>query len=181
MASQDHTEHIRWSLSGFINRRISSSRLSEWRWRLAGIMLVLAYLAQDAAGLQWEWLSRLQTADVYKYATGVALLLFMGWQWYLFVARLKGKRVQGLTSFHQRSGVLAPVIFYVHSMQIGYGYLAVLSWIFLGSVVIGMANPVGIRIRNRLYRVSWLATHVMLASLIAVLALFHAYIALYYK
>ena len=181
MAANDRIDHGQGSLSRFIAQRVVSSRLSEWRWRLAGLVLVLAYVAQDVIGLSWQSLARLQTVDAYKYATGSGLLLFVGWQWYLFLARIKGKRIQRLTSFHQRSGVLAPVLFYIHSTQIGYGYLAVLSWLFLGSIVIGMANPVGMRIRNRPYRVSWLLVHVMLASLIVVLALFHAYIALYYK
>ena len=77
--------------------------------------------------------------------------------------------------------MLAPVLFYIHSVQIGYGYLAILGWLFLGSILIGIANPVGIRIRNRYYRVSWVTIHVMLAVLTVVLGLFHAYIAFYYK
>ena len=46
-------------------------------------------------------------------------------------------------AFHQRSAVLVPLLFYAHSVQIGYGYLAVLSWVFLGNMVVGVASPVG--------------------------------------
>ena len=74
-----------------------------------------------------------------------------------------------------------PALFYFHSVQIGYGYLAALSWIFLGNMVVGAANPVGIRIRSRSYEVSWGVIHVALAVLTVVLGLFHGYIALYYK
>ena len=35
-----------------------------------------------------------------------------------------------LLSWHQRTGALVPLVFYVHSVEIGYGYLAALSWIF---------------------------------------------------
>ena len=42
-----------------------------------------------------------------------------------------------LLSWHQRTGALVPLLFYVHSVEIGYGYLAALSWIFLGNVLDG--------------------------------------------
>ena len=52
-------------------------------------------------------------------------------QWHLFMARLRGMRIQGRLSRHQRSGVLATVLFCMHSVHIGYGYLAAPSWVFL--------------------------------------------------
>ena len=35
-----------------------------------------------------------------------------------------------LLSWHQRTGALVPLLFYVHSVEIGYGYLAALRWMF---------------------------------------------------
>ena len=143
--------------------------------------MVFAYLAQDAIDLRWTWLDRLQTVDEFKYATGACLLLYVGWQWYLFLARQQGRKITLLLPLHQRSGVFAPVLFYVHSMQIGYGYLAVLSWVFLGNIVVGLVTPAGIKIRSRAYTFSWGVVHVMLAALTVILGFFHGYIALYYK
>ena len=151
------------------------------RWRLAGVVLVLAYVIQDLAGLRWTWLAQLQTGDIYKYATGSCLLTYVGWQWYLFLARLRGVRIRRLAALHQRGGVLAPVLFYAHSVQIGYGYLAVLSWILLANIVVGAVSPADTRIRSKSYTALWIATHVLLAVLTVVLGLFHAYIAVYYK
>ncbi len=162
-------------------RGLISSRLSQWQWRLAGIVLLLAYVIQDAAGLRWEWLAQLQNIDAYKYATGACLLTYVCWQWYVFIARQRGMRIHRVVVLHQRSGVFAPVLFYVHSVQTGYGYLAVLSWIFLTNVIVGVASPVGIRIRSKTYTASWVVVHVILAVLALVLGLFHAYIAVYYK
>ena len=99
----------------------------------------------------------------------------------LFVARLNGKSGLGLMAFHQRSGALVPLLFYAHSIQIGYGYLAVLSWIFLGNMIVGMASPVGIRVRSRFYIACWGAIHVALAVLTVALGVFQGYIAIYYK
>ena len=124
---------------------------------------------------------QLQTVDVYKYVTGASLLAYIGWQWCLFLARLKGWHTLRLMAFHQRSAVLVPLLFYAHSVQIGYGYLAVLSWVFLGNMVVGVASPVGVRIRSRSYMASWGAIHAALAVVAAALGIFHAYIALYYK
>ena len=111
------------------------------RWRLAGILLVMGYVAQYALGLRWEWLYQLQSVDEFKYATGICLMVYIGWQWYLFLARLRRNRLWRILAFHERSGVFAPALFYIHSVQIGYGYLAVLGWIFLTGVLIGLANP----------------------------------------
>lgn len=66
-------------------------------------------------------------------------------------------------------------------MQVGYGYLAVLSWIFLTNVAVGAANPTGLRIPYRYYTAVWIVLHVALAALTVIIALYHAYVALYYK
>ena len=162
-------------------KALADSRLSQWRWRLAALALAALYLAQDAAGLRWHWLDQIQTNDIYKYATGCLLLAYVGWQWYLFIARQRGARIQAWLIWHQRSGVLAPVLFYIHSVHIGYGYLAALSWIFFANILLGAASPVGVRLRSRAYTALWTIAHVLFAAVTLLLALFHAYIAFYYK
>ncbi len=164
-----------------LGMEVVATRFSEWRWRLGGIVLVGAYLAQDALGLKWVWLGELQTVDVYKYATGSILLAYLGWQWYLFLARLKGRNSRTVTALHQRSVALAPILFYAHSVQTGYGYLAILSWVFLGNLLVGSVSPVGLRVRSRAYMACWGAIHVTLAVFAVALGLYHAYIAVYYK
>ncbi|MCY3773184.1 MAG: hypothetical protein OXG98_14360 [Gemmatimonadetes bacterium] len=145
---------------------------------MAGVFL---YLAQDALDLRWKWLAQLQTIDEFKYVTGLCLLSYVGWQWWLFYARLKRRNLRSLLSWHQRTGAAAPLFFYIHSVETGFGYLAVLSWIFLGNLLVGVASPLGIRINNRYYTASWGTLHVTLAAVTTILALFHAYIAVYYK
>ena len=163
--------------------RILSS-LGAWRWRLAGIALVFAYLAQDALDLPWQGLYALQKLDWFKYLTGSCLFLYIVWLWSLFLLRLnglKGRKAGRLMTFHERSGVFAPLLFYLHSVQIGYGYLAALGWIFLGAIAVGTASPVGMRVPGRGFRACWMAVHAMLAMLMLILGLYHAYIAFYYK
>lgn len=166
----------RMRLSGLI-----SSRLSQWRWRLLASLLLSAYIVQDAAGFRWEWFAQLQTIDLYKYISGSCLLIYIGWQWHIFLARQRGVKIQGMLVLHQRSGAFAPILFYLHSAQTGYGYLAILSWIFFANVIVGVASPLGVKIRSKTYTASWVILHVLLASLTVILAVFHAYIAVYYK
>ena len=119
--------------------------------------------------------------DEYKYVTGICLIVYIGWQWYLFLARLNRNRLWRILALHERSGVFAPVLFYIHSAQIGYGYLAVLGWIFLTGVLIGLANPLGLNVRRRYYTAGWMALHVAVAALTLIMGLYHGYIAFYYK
>ena len=109
------------------------------------------------------------------------MLIYIGWQWHIFLARQRGVKIQGLLLLHQRSGAFAPILFYLHSAQAGYGYLAVLSWIFFANIIVGVASPLGIKIRSKTYTASWVILHVLLAALTVILAVFHAYIAVYYK
>lgn len=162
-------------------KALAASHLSQWRWRLAALVLAALYLAQDVAGLRWHWLDQIQTNDLYKYATGCMLLAYVGWQWYLFIARQRGARIQAWLIWHQRGGVLAPVLFYIHSVHIGYGYLAALSWVFFANILLGAASPVGVRLRSLAYTALWTIAHVLFAAVTLLLALFHAYIAFYYK
>lgn len=155
--------------------------IAVWRWRALGVAGVLLYLVQDFSGLRWEWLAELQTEDAFKYVTGAGLLSYVGWQWWLFYARVKGRNLRRLLAWHQRTGALVPLLFYIHSVEIGYGYLMALSWIFLGNMLVGAASPLGIKVKNRYYTVSWGFIHVSLAALTGIMGLFHAYIAVYYK
>ena len=157
----------------------------EWKWRLVGIAIVALYFVQDMASFHCNWLRSLQSVDEYKYATGTCLLLFVGYQWYLFLARMRRKKLLRPLVFHQRTGTFAPILFYLHSTEFGYGYLAVLSWVFLINVVVGLANPTSLKIPfwsySYSYRTVWILLHVTLAALTIIIALYHAHVAVYYK
>ena len=157
------------------------TRLSAARWRAAAVILAAAYLFQDASGFRWEWLARLQQGDSYRYASGVSLAAYVGWVGALFAGRPQGMALRRRTDLHQKAGALAPALLYLHSVEIGYGYAGLLSWVFLGAVLIGLASPFGLRMRSPAYHDAWVALHVLSAVLLAILILFHAYLAVYYK
>ena len=154
--------------------------IAVWRWRVAGVMGVLLYVAQDLLGLRWEWLAQLQTVDAFKYVTGAGLLSYLGWQWWLSYAGLKGRILPRLLVWRQRTCALVPLLIYAHSVEMGYGYLAALSWTFFGSMLIGVWSPLGVKVNSRYLTASWAVIHVPLAALtVVVLGIFHTYIAVY--
>lgn len=99
----------------------------------------------------------------------------------MFADRPQGMALRRRTMRHQQAGAVAPALLYLHSVEVGYGYAGLLTWAFLGSVLVGLASPFGLRMRNPLYHDIWVAAHVLLASFLAVLILLHAYLALYYE
>lgn len=99
----------------------------------------------------------------------------------MFADRPQGLALRRRTLRHQKAAALAPVLLYLHSVEVGYGYAGLLTWVFLGSVLVGLASPFGLRLRNPLYHDVWVAAHVLLAAFLAVLILFHAAVALYYE
>jgi len=69
----------------------------------------------------------------------------------------------------------------MHCVEISYAVLVVLNWVFPVDMLVGAAGPVGIKINNHHYTVSWGMNHVSLAEFAVAQDLFHAYVAVYYK
>lgn len=170
--------------AGLASTLASERPRTGWFWRGAGLALVAAYLVQDAVDVPWPALAALQAQDWYKYATGTGLVAYVAWLWSLLLRRwsgLRGAAAARARALHEKSAAWAPCLFYCHSMQVGYGYQAVLSGVLLATVVVGAAHPQALGIRARLYVAIWSTGHVALAAALVVLVLYHGYIALYYK
>jgi hypothetical protein len=149
--------------------------------RVGGILL-LAFAAQALLQVQWPGLSRWQALDGYKIATGTLLGVFLLSQWSLAFARIGG--MNRLAKFgyawHQRSGVLAPVLLCLHSTSFGVGYLTVLTGMFLANTLCGLVSPRA-TVRLRRYTTGWLVVHIALSVTVVVLATYHVWVALYYE
>ena len=157
------------------------TRLSTVRWRVAAVVLAAAYAAQDHFGWRWNTLAAFQAEDAYAFLSGVLLAGYAAWVASHFAGRPRGAALRRRTILHQKAGAAAPVLLYLHSGEIGYGFTALLSSVFLGAVLIGVASPFGLRLRNPPYHDIWIAAHIFLTALLAVLILFHAYVAIYYE
>lgn len=160
-----------------------SQLTDNYLYLLVGSILVVLYFTQLTLNLRWEWLANLQSGEVYRQCTGFLLLAYVLMQSRLGLQRLRknNKRYASLFQQHKLHGVFAPLIFYIHSIDIGFAYQTVLTFVFLGNSVVGYLNPQSIGIRNKRYVLSWTILHIGLAILTLVLMLFHIYIVYYYS
>ena len=150
---------------------------------IATLGFCVFYLIQSTLDWGLPAVAALQEFDAYRIATGSALIALIGYQWYLPYLRLSGKLAQSATQWHGYSGVLAPVLLYLHSVSLGFAYTFVLSFLFVLNTMIGAVDKTLIRNleqRQRFQRI-WLLAHVPSSCLITVLALIHLVYALAYK
>lgn len=158
--------------------------LSNNKSTLVGLVLLIAFLIQYFFGLQWDWLFQLQSEEMYKRWSGLFLALLINFQWLLTIFRITKKwRPYAMTmqTIHKWLGALSPIVFYIHSMSIGYGYLLLLSYVFLSNALLGYLNLDVIKNNSDLLFKGWMITHVALSIIITILMFFHITMVFYYK
>jgi hypothetical protein len=69
---------------------------------------------------------------------------------------------------------------FLHSTRLGFGYLVVLSGVYLANSVVGLVNPSAFP-RMKSVLSPWTVVHVALSVLLVALTLYHAWTALYYE
>ena len=132
--------------------------------------------------LEWPALRAWQSRFAYKVATGSLLAVFLSFQWLLALCRVGGwlRAAKALYPWHQTFGALAPVLLFLHSMRLGFGYLAVLSVVYLANNLVGLVNPSAFpRVKAMLSL--WTIAHIALSVLLVALTCYHAWTALYYE
>lgn len=151
---------------------------------LVGVALSIAFLVQAFWAWHWPWLKTLQQNELYRQWSGVFLLLYLIGQFLLPLARRYGSRPlqRRYYRWHHWQGALAPLIYYFHSMQLGYAYLLLLSIVYFANVLVGLSSAeVSLKyvtIRN--YAYYWLILHISLSLLTVALVFYHIYIVLAY-
>lgn len=148
-----------------------------------GILLLSLYLAQLFIE-PWAWLEEKQQDEMFKRWTGLGLFVFILFQWILTLSRLVKKFDKfslWLKQFHNQLGAISPLFLYLHSMKLGYGYLMILSSIFLSNMLIGTINLDVIKSSNKWVFNSWMIVHVGFSIGISLLMLYHIGVVFYYK
>lgn len=151
---------------------------------IIGLVLLLLYFLQYFIGLEWEWLAALQSQQMYKRWSGLAMALFILFQWLLTFSRVIPKfRMYAvkINTMHKWIGALSPILFYLHSAEIGYGYLALLSYIFFTNTLLGNLNLDFIRLTSEAWFKGWMIVHVCLSVIVVFLMVYHITIVFYYK
>ena len=151
---------------------------------IIGLALLCLFVIQFLLNLEFELLFNLQQEEVYKRWSGLGLALFIVFQWLLTFSRVIKKFRKysvKVTNLHKWIGALSPLFFYIHSMGMGYGYLALLTYVFLINTLLGYINLDVIKSTNELIFKGWMITHVAFSMIITVLMVFHIGVVFYYK
>ena len=145
------------------------------QYALIGGLLIFLFAMQAMLNLQWRWLAEIQKIESYRQVTGYLLFIYFGLQLRLGFVRAR-KRTVGLRrefDLHKWQGMFGPVLFYIHSIHIGYAYQALLTAAFLGNCLIGYLGPHTLPWRHKWYLSGWVMAHVCLAMLALGLMLLH--------
>ena len=151
---------------------------------ILGVVLLLFYFVQFFLEIQWSVLQDLQSEEMYKRWSGLAVALVITFQWVLTLTRVvkKWKKYAlKMTDIHKWLGALSPLFFYMHSMNIGYGYLLLLSYLFLANALLGYINLDVIKNNSDWVFKGWMILHVAFSILITTLMFFHIGVVFYYK
>lgn len=150
-----------------------------------GIFLFVVYLVQYFAPVKWEWLYNLQEHNqMYKRWSGLAVFSLIVFQWVLTLSRVMKKLRKysiKLTTWHKWIGAFSPILFYVHVMEFGFGYLALLSYLFFTNMLLGVVNLDIIKSKKNWVFQSWMIAHVTFSVIIIFIAVFHIGVVFYYK
>jgi methionine sulfoxide reductase heme-binding subunit len=149
----------------------------------AGILILCLYMVQAMLGIRWGWLTDLQEIEIYQQITGLALGGLIAWQWYLGFLRFTNRHHEAKrwSQPHKYSGVIAPIVVFLHSSKFGYAYVLLLNGIFIGNVVLGLLEPQSAALRNKWWQTNWLILHIAASLMTVMLMAFHLYVALAYQ
>jgi len=149
---------------------------------LVGFGLVALLVAQDVYDVELGWLEQLQADDTYKLASGCVLVAYLAFQWTLAALRVRASKLAGThLRWHRIVGALGPVLFYAHATRFGWAYLAALSGLFLGNILLGSAAPLLQKLHVRWIAASWPIVHAAASVLTVALTAMHAFVAAYYE
>ncbi|WP_303317916.1 hypothetical protein Q4Q34_18565 [Flavivirga abyssicola] len=151
---------------------------------LIGLIFLSAFFLQFFLKLEWNGLLELQQQEMYKRWSGLVLALFIIFQWVLTLTRIikkLRKYAMSMQTIHKWLGAISPLVFYIHSMSLGYGYLLLLSYIFFSNTLLGYFNLDVIKNNNDLLFKGWMIAHVALSIIVTIMMVFHIAIVFYYK
>jgi len=152
-----------------------------------GLLLCIAFFMQNIFQLKFEWFEVLQQGEQYKRWTGWLFAGYIGYQWFLPLLRLLGRTQEHITiqhyHLHKLAGVLAPVVFYIHSTKFGYAYVCMLSMMYFANSLLGYLNKdiIADTAQQQRYGFYWMIGHVSASVLTLVLVLYHMYIVYAYQ
>ena len=175
------TEHFAADAERSLQQQFSPDRPG-WAGPLAAAMLTVA------TGC---WLFLMPAGDSdrgreLQLVTGCVVLLPLLWQWHLPVLRWLGRSmaIPAARRFHQRIGVLLPILLLLHADRAGFALTRLLSAFFLLNSVIAYFPPDLLRGSDsfrRNFESVWLPLHIVLSFIVSAMAIAHGVTAMAYK
>lgn len=161
-----------------------SSHMNRIVFVTIGLTLFCAFIAQDVFQLKWEYLEALQDDQAYRRWSGLGLFSIILFQWSLSLVRVIPKLEEKTLLFysiHNWLGAATPLLFYIHSTQLGFAYLFLLSITFFGNFLLGLFNLDVIKSKSKWVFQSWMILHVAFSFFISFIAVFHIWVVFYYE
>ena len=150
---------------------------------IGGILFAL-FIAQDVFSLRWQALYELQDQQMYRRWSGLGLSLIILFQWSLSLVRSKPSWEELSLKFqriHNWLGAFTPLFFYIHSMQLGFAYLFVLSITFFGNFLLGLFNLEILNSKSPIVFMGWMILHVACSLFVTFLTIYHVWVVFYYE
>ncbi len=150
---------------------------------IVGILFYVLLITVLIADWKWPALAEIQQVNLYKQTTGFLLMAFILMQWKLYLSRqqIRSTHLGQKLRMHQWQGVMAPILFYTHSVSLGYGFQMVLSIALLITCFSGLLSPSATRINNKTYALFWLIVHVAGACTALLAMFYHVFISYTYS
>lgn len=165
-------------------KRKNNQMLKNNKSTVLGFILLFFYFLQFFLKIEWPWLTEWQQNEMYKRWSGLGLALIIVFQWVLTITRVVKKfrkQANNMALIHKWIGALSPLVFFIHSTGMGYGYLLFLSYIFLSNALLGYLNLDVVKNNSDWLFKGWMITHVALSITITIVMFFHIGMVFYYK
>ncbi|MEM1009803.1 MAG: hypothetical protein AAGJ35_12455, partial [Myxococcota bacterium] len=149
-----------------------------------GATLFALFVLQDVLELRWTALQEWQAGQLYRRWSGLGLFTVILFQWTLSLVRVVPRWEEKSIVFHAIHnwlGAFSPLLFYVHSMQLGFAYLFLLSITFFGNFLLGMFNLDVLKSKSMLVYQGWMILHVAFSFFISFVTLYHIWVVFYYE
>jgi len=149
-----------------------------------GLSLFACFVAQEIFELRWVYLESLQEEQMYRRWSGLGLSMIILFQWSLSIVRVVPKWEELSYTFkniHNWLGAFTPLLFYIHSIHLGFAYLFVLSITFFGNFILGMFNLDLLKSKSQIVFQGWMILHVAFSFFISLITIYHVWVVFYYE
>ncbi|MGB1017553.1 MAG: hypothetical protein ACPGVH_00660 [Chitinophagales bacterium] len=150
-----------------------------------GIILFILYFIQYFFELKLDFLEQLQLDQSYKRWSGLFLFSLILAQWFLSIKRLSKSQSSISIAFyidiHKWIGIFLPLAFYIHSTEIGYAILLLLSIVFFINVAMAFINTKDWLEKYPQYFNVWLIFHIFLSVFVLFISIVHIWQVFFYS